>query len=138
VWHVLEESFELVLANAMHIRNVPGRKTDVNDATWIPDLLAHGLIRASIVPPTTDNDPRHEDADAHAQAARPRASAVRAAAQKTLEDAKSRSRPSSATSPARAASPPRLFRGETDPERLLAVATGRLRADRKTLAEALS
>src|SRR5437588_3292365 len=41
VWHLLEEHFELVLANAQHIRNVPGRKTDVNDATWIADLLAH-------------------------------------------------------------------------------------------------
>jgi transposase len=51
VWHVLEGSFELVLANAMHIKNVPGRKTDVNDAAWMADLLAHGLIRASFVPP---------------------------------------------------------------------------------------
>src|SRR5258707_5308887 len=53
VWHMLEGSFELVLANAMHIKNVPGRKTDVNDATWIADLLAHGLIRGSFVPPTS-------------------------------------------------------------------------------------
>src|SRR6201999_589413 len=51
VWHLLEGSFELVLANAQHIRNVPGRKTDVNDAMWIADLLAHGLIRSSFVPP---------------------------------------------------------------------------------------
>ncbi len=51
VWHVLEEPFTLVLANAMHIRNVPGRKSDMNDATWIADLLAHGLIRSSFVPP---------------------------------------------------------------------------------------
>jgi transposase len=51
VWHVLEEHFELVLANAQHIRNVPGRKTDVSDAAWIADLLAHGLIRSSFVPP---------------------------------------------------------------------------------------
>jgi transposase len=51
VWHLLEGQFELVLANAQHIRNVPGRKTDVNDATWIADLLAHGLIRSSFVPP---------------------------------------------------------------------------------------
>jgi transposase len=51
VWHVLEERFQLVLANAAHIRNVPGRKSDVNDATWIADLMAHGLIRASFVPP---------------------------------------------------------------------------------------
>jgi transposase len=51
VWHMLEERFEQVLANAQHIRNVPGRKTDVNDAMWIADLLAHGLIRSSFVPP---------------------------------------------------------------------------------------
>jgi transposase len=35
----------------MHVKNVPGRKSDVNDATWLADLLAHGLIRASFVPP---------------------------------------------------------------------------------------
>jgi transposase len=52
VWHVLEAHFELVLANAAHVKNLPGRKTDVNDAMWLADLLAHGLIRASFVPPT--------------------------------------------------------------------------------------
>jgi transposase len=51
VWHVLEGHFDLVLANAQHVRNVPGRKTDVHDATWLADLLAHGLIRSSFVPP---------------------------------------------------------------------------------------
>ena len=53
VWAVLAlaEAFELVLANAAHVRNVPGRKTDANDATWLADLLAHGLVRASFVPP---------------------------------------------------------------------------------------
>ncbi|MBV8121041.1 MAG: IS110 family transposase [Alphaproteobacteria bacterium] len=51
VWHVLSDGdFTLVLANAAHVKNVPGRKTDVNDATWLADLLAHGLIRASFVP----------------------------------------------------------------------------------------
>jgi transposase len=50
VWHVLEDSFELILANAAAIRQLPGRKTDVNDAMWIADLLAHGLIRGSFVP----------------------------------------------------------------------------------------
>src|SRR5207253_2826344 len=53
VWHVLDGHFELVLANAMHIRNIPGRKSDVNDATWIADLLAQGLIRGSFVPPAS-------------------------------------------------------------------------------------
>ena len=51
VWHVLEGHFELILANAAHVKNVPGRKTDVNDAMWLADLLAHGLIRAGFVPP---------------------------------------------------------------------------------------
>jgi transposase len=58
IWHVLEGRFELVLANAAHIRNVPGRKSDVNDAVWILDLLAHGLIRASFVPPAQIQDVR--------------------------------------------------------------------------------
>ena len=51
VWHVLEGRVKLVLANAAHVKNVPGRKTDVNDSMWLADLLAHGLIRASFVPP---------------------------------------------------------------------------------------
>jgi transposase len=51
VWHVLESHFHLVLANASHVKNVPGRKTDVSDSMWLADLLAHGLIRASFVPP---------------------------------------------------------------------------------------
>lgn len=51
IWHVLEGQFELTLANPAQIRNMPGRKSDVNDATWMADLLAHGLIRGSFVPP---------------------------------------------------------------------------------------
>src|SRR4051812_49725427 len=51
VWHILRGSFELVLANAAHIKGATGRKSDVNDATWIADLLAHGLVRARFVPP---------------------------------------------------------------------------------------
>ena len=51
VWNILSDGdFELIVANAAHIKNVPGRKTDVNDATWIADLVAHGLIKASFVP----------------------------------------------------------------------------------------
>src|SRR5271167_1881753 len=50
-WNILSDgAFELIVANAAHIKNVPGRKTDVNDATWIADLLACGLIKASFVP----------------------------------------------------------------------------------------
>jgi transposase len=65
VWHLLEGHFELVLANAQHIRNVPGRKTDVSDAAWSAELLAHGLIRSSFVPPA---HPRVARSDAHPQA----------------------------------------------------------------------
>src|SRR3712207_815865 len=51
VWHVLSDGdLVLILANAAHVRNVPGRKTDVADAAWLAELLAHGLIRPSFVP----------------------------------------------------------------------------------------
>ncbi len=51
VWQVLDaDARTLILANAAHVKNVPGRKTDVADAVWLSDLLAHGLIRASFVP----------------------------------------------------------------------------------------
>jgi transposase len=50
IWNLLESSFDLLLANAQHIKAVPGRKTDVKDAEWIADLLRHGLLRPSFVP----------------------------------------------------------------------------------------
>jgi len=51
VWNILSDGeFELIVANAAHIKNVPGRKTDMNDAVWIADLVACGLIKASFVP----------------------------------------------------------------------------------------
>jgi transposase len=50
VWNLLEDRFHLLLANAQHIKTVPGRKTDVRDAEWIADLLRHGLIRGSFIP----------------------------------------------------------------------------------------
>jgi len=51
VFNILEATFEVWLVNAQHIKAVPGRKTDVNDAEWIADLLRHGLLRASFIPP---------------------------------------------------------------------------------------
>ncbi|HEV8180393.1 MAG TPA: IS110 family transposase [Gaiellaceae bacterium] len=51
VWYVLEDEFELVLCNAAHVKNVPGRKTDASDAQWLCQLLEHGLLRGSFVPP---------------------------------------------------------------------------------------
>jgi transposase len=137
VWHVLEDSFELVLANAMHIKNVPGRKTDVNDATWIADLLAHGLIRASFVPPTAIQAMRTL-MRTRKQLVRERAQHVQRI-QKTLEDAnlKIASVVSDVSGTSGRAILRALIDGETSPEKLLAVTTGRLRADRKSLIEAL-
>jgi transposase len=51
VWYLLEDEFELVLCNAAHVKNVPGRKTDASDAQWLCQLLEHGLLRGSFVPP---------------------------------------------------------------------------------------
>ncbi len=51
VWHILEADFELVLANAAHIKNVPGRKTDMSDAQWLCQLMEAGLLRGSFVAP---------------------------------------------------------------------------------------
>ncbi len=51
VYAILEGGLEIVVANAQHVKKVPGRKTDVKDAEWIADLLCHGLLRSSFVPP---------------------------------------------------------------------------------------
>jgi transposase len=85
VWHILDGEFTLVLANALHVKNVPGRKTDVNDATWIADLLAHGLIRASFVPKAPIQELRMETRT-RKQLVRERASHVQRV-DKVLQDA---------------------------------------------------
>jgi transposase len=59
VWQILSDGdVELVLANAAHVKNVPGRKSDVSDAVWLADLLAHGLLRSSFVPDAATQDLR--------------------------------------------------------------------------------
>src|SRR5205809_5004418 len=50
VWNILDEQFQLLLVNARHIKQVPGRKTDVKDSEWIAELLQYGLLRGSFVP----------------------------------------------------------------------------------------
>jgi transposase len=137
VWHILEGNFTLVLAHAAHIRNVPGRKSDVNDAMWIADLLAHGLIRASFVPPTPVQELR--------DLTRTRKQLVREIAQhtqrlqKTLEDAniKITGVISDVLGQSGRALLQALIAGETDPERLVERTTGRLKAPRAQLVEAL-
>lgn len=137
VWHILESTFELVLANASHIRNVPGRKTDVNDATWIADLLAHGLIRASFVPDTPIQELR--------DLTRTRKQLTREITQhtqriqKTLEDAnfKITGLISDVLGVSGRAVLKAIIAGEGDPNRLLAVTQGRLKAAPERLLEAL-
>jgi len=58
VWAVLEGRFELMLVNPHHVKAMPGRKTDVKDCEWLADLLQHGLVRGSFVPPTDIQDLR--------------------------------------------------------------------------------
>jgi transposase len=86
VWHILSDGeFELVLANAAHVKNVPGRKTDVNDACWLAELLAHGLIRGSFVPDQTTQQMR-DLLRTRKQFVRERSSHIQRI-QKVLEDA---------------------------------------------------
>jgi transposase len=58
IWNVLESGFELLLANPYHMKNIPGRKTDQQDAEWIAELHQHGLLRPSFVPPRAIRDLR--------------------------------------------------------------------------------
>jgi transposase len=58
VYNLLEGNFEVLVVNAQHVKNVPGRKTDVQDAEWIAQLLRHGLLRGSFIPPLPQRDLR--------------------------------------------------------------------------------
>ena len=73
VWAILEDDFELMLVNARHVKQVPGRKTDMSDAAWLCQLAEAGLLRASFVPPkpirdAAQADPLSQDADPGAPA----------------------------------------------------------------------
>lgn len=137
VWHMLEDGFELVLANAAHIRNVPGRKTDVNDAMWIADLLAHGLIRSSFVPPAAIQELR--------DLTRTRKQLVREISQhslriqKVLEDAnlKLGSVLSDVLGRSGRTMLEAIVAGESDPHRLAELALGNARKKTAELREAL-
>ncbi len=138
VWHILSEGeFELVLAHAAHVKNVPGRKTDVNDATWLADLMAHGLIRPSFVP----DEPTQQIRDllrTRKQFVRERSSHTQRI-QKTLEDANIKL--DSVISDILGLSGRRmieaLIAGQTDPEVLAALAHERIHASRVELEASL-
>ena len=138
VWHILSDGeFKLVLANAAHVKNVPGRKTDVSDAEWTSDLLAHGLIRASFVPDTQTQELR--------ALMRTRKQLVREAAshiqriQKTLEDAniKLDSVISDVMGKSGRAMIEAMIAGETNPAKLASFADRRLKASPSQLCAAL-
>jgi transposase len=138
VWNVLDDGdFELVLANARHVRNVPGRKTDVNDATWLADLLAHGLIRASFVPDRPTMETRTL-LRTRKQMTRERTRHVQRL-QKTLEEAniKLDSVISDVVGKSGRAIIEAMIAGESEPLRLARLASKRLKASPEVLAEAL-
>lgn len=56
VYNLLEGNWEILVVNAQHVKNVPGRKTDILDAQWIAQLLRHGLLRGSLIPPQPQRD----------------------------------------------------------------------------------
>jgi transposase len=138
VWHILSDGeFELVLANAAHVKNLPGRKTDVNDAMWLADLMAHGLIRASFVP----DEPTQQMRDllrTRKQFVRERSSHTQRI-QKTLEDANIKL--DSVITDIVGLSGRRmieaLIAGQTDPEALAALAHRRIHATSAELEAAL-
>ncbi len=137
VWHVLEGHFTLVLANAHEVKNVPGRKTDVNDATWIADLMAHGLIRPSFVPPQPIQELR-DLTRTRTQLKRERSQHVQRL-QKVLEDAnvKLANVVSDVLGVSGRAMLEAIVRGESDAQALAALGHGRLKASKAEVAEAL-
>jgi len=138
VWHILADGeFQLVLANAAHVKNVPGRKTDVSDADWLADLLAHGLIRASFVPDTPTQELRAL-LRTRKQLVREQSSHV-LRVQKTLEDAniKLDSVISDLMGKSGRAMLEALIAGETDPAKLARLAGPRLKASPAQLREAM-
>ena len=139
IWNLLEDGpFELVLANAQHIKQVPGRKTDVKDAEWIAELLRHGLIRASFVPDRAQRELR--------ELTRYRTSLVQERAaevnrlQKVLEGAnvKLPSVASNVVGVSGRAILKQLVAGETDAAALAELARGRLREKLPQLERALA
>ena len=138
IWHVLEERpFELLLVNARHVRILPGRKTDVGDAAWLAELLEHGLLRGSFVPPAEIRRLRDLTRyrkrliQAHGQEAQ--------RIQKTLEDAGVRldSVASDVLGVSGRAMLHALVAGERNPATLAELARGRLRRRAPELREAL-
>jgi transposase len=126
-WNLLEGQFEVLLVNAQHIKAVPGRKTDQKDSEWIADLLQHGLLRASFVPPTPTRELR--DLTRYRASLAQEINRIAKRVQKVLEDANIKLA-SLATDTLGASG--RLMleamgKGEPDSQRLAEMAQGKLR-----------
>jgi transposase len=138
VYNILENNFELLLINAQHIKAVPGRKTDVNDAEWIAELLRHGLLRASFVPPLGQRELR-ELTRYRSTFVRERATLVNRV-QKVLESAniKLASVATDVMGVSGRAMLEAIVGGQATPEEMAELAKGRMREKRAELAKALS
>lgn len=138
IWYVLEEQgFELMLVNARHVKILPGRKTDVGDAAWLAELLEHGLLRGSFVPPQQIRELR--DLTRYRKRLVQEHTAECQRIQKTLEDAGIRlgSVASDVLGVSGRAMLRALIAGERDPEVLAELAKGLLRKKIPELREAL-
>lgn len=137
VWNILVEQFELLLANPKHVKNVPGRKSDVKDAEWLAELLAHGLVSPSFVPEPPIADLR-KLTRTYRQLTRERAQHVQRI-QKHLQACNIRL--DSVLSDIQGWSGRRMLKalcdGQSDPRKLAALAHKRVKATQDELAEAL-
>jgi transposase len=127
VFNILESRFTVILVNAHHIKQVPGRKTDVKDSEWIAQLLQHGLLRASFIPPLTTRELR--DLTRQRTQLVCEKTAVANRLQKILEDAniKLGSVASNVLGVSGRAMIEAIIRGEHDPVKLAELARRRLR-----------
>jgi transposase len=137
VFNMLEGSFEVLLVNAQHVKAVPGRKTDVKDAAWLAELLQHGLLRASFIPPVAQRELR-DLTRYRSTFIRERTTLVNRV-QKLLEDAniKLAAVASDIMGVSGRAILAALLAGHADPQALADLAKGRLRSKRDQLAKAL-
>jgi transposase len=138
IYNLLEDRFTLLLANAQHIKAVPGRKTDVRDCEWIADLLRHGLLKASFVPDRPQRELR-ELTRYRTALVRERTAAVNRL-QKTLEGAniKLSSVASDIMGTSGRTMLAALIAGTTDAAALAQLAKGQLRGKRVALERALT
>jgi transposase len=138
VWAVLEEEFDLLLVNARHVKQVPGRKTDLSDSAWLCQLLEAGLLRASFVPPRPIRELRNLTRYRKAQIAERQREANRL--HKMLQDAgiKLDSVATDVLGVSGRAMLAALCQGTTDPDLLAELARGQLRRKIPALREALA